>query len=112
MHTVHYRNLNIKAQNNILDSLAQVDWQTEFDAKSVEQAFNTFHHKIIDLIDKYAPIITKTIKPNKQARAPWISTGILNSMNRSKTLYQKSIMMNVGHELKYKYKKYQKHSHK
>ena len=67
MHTVHYRNLNIKAQNNILDSLAQVDWQTEFDAKSVEQAFNTFHHKIIDLIDKYAPIITKTIKPNKQA---------------------------------------------
>ena len=57
MHTVHYRNLNAKAKNNILDNLAQVNWQTEFDAKSVEQAFNTFHHKIIDSIDKYCPNI-------------------------------------------------------
>ena len=108
MHTVHYRNLNAKAKNNILDSLSQVEWQTELDDRSVEQAFNTFHHKIIDSIDKYAPIRTKTIKPSKQARAPWISTGILNSINRSKILYKKSIKTTAGFEQKDKYKKYQK----
>ena len=69
MHTLHYRNLNTKAKNKILDSLSQVDWQTE---------------------------------------QPWISTGILNSINRSKTLYKKSIMTTAGYEIKEKYKKYQK----
>ena len=83
-------------------------WQTEFDDKSVERAFNTFHHKLLESIDNYAPLRIKSVKPNRQARAPWISTGILNSINRSKTLYKKSIMITAGFEIKDKYKKYQK----
>ena len=108
MRKVHYRNLTNKVKNKINTRISLIDWETELPINSVETAFSKLHNIITKTIDNFAPILTKTIKPNKQPHAPWISTGILNSINRGKALFKKSIMLNASQESKEKYKKYQK----
>ena len=81
MRKVYYRNLTNKVQKKIVTKLSAIDWEVELPTNSVEQAYRKFHMLVTKTIDNYAPTLTKIIKPNKQPCAPWISTGILNSIN-------------------------------
>ena len=70
----------------------QVDWNSELEGKSVEESFTLFHNKLMEKIDKHAPERTKRISARKIIRDPWITKGILTSLNRQRKLYQRMIM--------------------
>ena len=59
-------------------------------------------------IDSISPIVTKKINPKKQPRAKWITTGILNSINKNFLLYKESIKPNATPEQKSKYNTHNK----
>ena len=89
LNTVHYRNLTSKTKTKIMEKLSLIDWQIELGMGAVEQSFTIFHNKLTNLIEEHTPIRTQKIKPNKQPRAPWISTGTLNSINKNKNYTNK-----------------------
>ena len=66
------------------------------------------HCSTDNTIKKFAPTKTKSIKPNKQRRAKWITAGIINSINHNKELYKKTIQINATLETKAKYAKHNK----
>ena len=105
---ISYRSFTEKVKTKICENISSVDWQTELDVSDVNEAFSRFHSKLISTIEKFAPTKTKTIKPNKQPRAKWLTAGIINSINKNKELYKKSIQINATHESKTKYVRHNK----
>ena len=95
---------NAKAKTNICNSIKAVNWEIELKQDDVNKAFSIFHTKLIESIDKFSPVITKTINPKKQPRAKWLTAGIINSINKNKELHRKSIKTNATLEDKCKYK--------
>ena len=100
---IFYRNFTEAVKTQICDSIKAVNWQTELSVDDVNAAFKKFHSKLINSIEKFAPTKTKTIKPNKQPRARWLTAGIINSINKNKELYKKSIQASTTIESKNKY---------
>ena len=100
---ISYRTFSDRVKMQICNSIKAVDWQTELKLDDVNAAFKTFHSKLINTIEKFAPIKTKYIKPNKQPKAKWLTTGIINSENKNKELYKKSVLANATSENKNKY---------
>ena len=64
-----------------------MDWDTELEGKNVEESFTIFHNKLCETIDKHAPETTNRISARKLIRDPWITKGILISLNRQRNLY-------------------------
>ena len=92
-----------KIKIKICQSIRAVNWQSELDVDDVNEAFSRFHSKLIDSVEKFAPTKTKTINPTKQPRAKWLTAGIVNSINKNKELYKKSIQTSATLESKNKY---------
>ena len=86
---ISYRSFTEKIKTRICENIKSVNWQTELDDKDVNEAFTLFHSKLINVIEKFAPTKTKSIKPNKQPRVKWITSGIINSINHNKEVYIK-----------------------
>ena len=59
--------------------------------KDVNDMFNIFQNKLIEIIDSNAPYITLSKKQSKLRHKPWISSSILKSI-KNKTLYYKTLM--------------------
>ena len=79
---------NIQKINNDL----LMDWNNELERKTVEESFTLFHNKLMETIDKHAPETTRKISGRKLIRDPWITNGIITSLNKQRKLYQKMIM--------------------
>ena len=101
--TVSFRRFSEKVKLKICESIRKIDWQTELINDDVNEAFSKFHSKLTNLIEKFAPVKTKTINPRKQPRAKWLTAGIINSINKNKELYRKSIQTNASLESKNQY---------
>ena len=78
---------NIQKINNDL----LLDWDNELEGKCVEESFTLFHNKLIETIDKHAPETTRKISGRKLIRDPWITKGIITSLNKQRKLYQNMI---------------------
>ena len=50
-----------------------------------------FHQAIIDCIDMHAPEETKRISYRMQVRDPWMTKGLLTSLNKQKRLYREQL---------------------
>ena len=59
--------------------------------KDVNDMFNFFQNKLIDIIDSNAPYITLSKEQSKLRHKPWITSIILKSI-KNKTLYYKKFM--------------------
>ena len=100
---VSFRRFSEKVKSKICENIRNIDWQSELNTDDVNEAFSKFHSKLTNLIEKFAPVKTKTINPCKQSRAKWLTTGIINSIKKNKELYRKSIQTNATLESKNKY---------
>ena len=105
---ISFHSFTEKIKIKICESIRAVNWQSELDVDDVNEAFSRFHSKLIDSIEKFAPTKTKTINPTKQPRAKWLTAGIVNSINKNKELYKKSIQINATLESKSKYARHNK----
>ena len=81
------------------------NWEQELEGKNVEESFNIFHDILIQTIDKYAPETEKRISAKKLIKDPWITKGLITSMNRQRKLYQ-NMLMEKTDQSKQKYTTY------
>ena len=103
LQTVSFHRFSEKVKLKICENIRKIDWQTELTNDDVNEAFSKFHSKLTNLIKKFAPVKTKTINPRKHPRAKWLTAGIINSINKNKELYRKSIQTSASLESKNQY---------
>ena len=103
LQTVTFCRFSEKVKLKICENIRKIDWQTELSNDDVNEAFSKFHSKLTNSIEKFAPLKTKTINPRKQPRAKWLTAGIINSINKNKELYKRSIKSNASLESKNQY---------
>ena len=100
---IQYRNLSEKNKKKICESIETIDWTSRLCSLDTDSSFTDFHNYLTSTIDKIAPVRTKKINPKKQPRAKWITTGILNSINKNQMLYKENIKPNASPETKERY---------
>ena len=105
---IQYRNFSEKNKRKICDLIDSIEWKTKLQTLDTNNAFDEFHNHLTMSINSISPIITKKINPKKQPRAKWITTGILNSMNKNTLLFKESIKTNATVEQKSKYNAHNK----
>ena len=55
--------------------------------KTVNEMLNSFHEKLLEIIDKNAPFRTLSKREKKLREKPWITKGILQSIRIKNNLY-------------------------
>ena len=81
-----YRNFN---HDEFRYELLNVDWNQLFLNKRSEESFNLFFKKIENLLDEMAPVKKLTRREAKTERKPWITLGILKSIENRDALHKK-----------------------
>ena len=56
----------------IIEGLNQVDWEGEFEGKSVQECWDIFKVKLEELVDKYVPMSVL-----KDYNEPWMNKSLL-----------------------------------
>ena len=90
-------NLKIKCRinesviNKIKENLIDVNWEKALENKSATESFHSFHHILIESLNKHAPEQLVKEKP-KKATNPWMSKGLRQSLLKSKKLYEQSLL--------------------
>jgi len=83
------RCINDKTLSDFNKSLQSTDWSALHDISCTDKAFETFDQTFNHIYNKSLPTKSIRIKlRNKQSR-PWLSVGILNSVNKKHKLYTK-----------------------
>ena len=87
--------------------LAKVDWNEVYRCNDVDIAYLTFYNFLKDMCDKHAPIRNININKKKNApRKPWVTPGIIKSINKKCKLYKAYKASNFNEVHAAKYKKY------
>ena len=81
-----YRNFN---HDEFRNELININWDQLFANKSSEESFNIFFQKIEKLLDEMAPIKKLSRKEIKTEKKPWITSGILKSIQNRDKLHKK-----------------------
>ena len=68
-----------------------MNWQTILNEGDCNDKFNLFHNILKEQIDIFVPMTTKIIKYKKLRREPWLTAGLVKSINKDKKLYRQSI---------------------
>ena len=81
---------NFDRENFLLDILG-INWQKELKLteKDVNLSMETFLHIINSILDRYAPLKKITRKHQEQQNKPWITNGIIKSINTKNKIYNK-----------------------
>ena len=72
--------------------LNQINWNAilEIDKKDIDTSFNNFFLIFNSLLQQHAPIKNLSNKEIKTLRKPWITSGILKSINKKNKIHRKS----------------------
>ena len=87
-----------------LEELDNFDW---LQFKDIDEVFNAYQKKFIEIINNNAPYITLFKKASKQRQKPWITSGILKSIKYKNKLFGKFIKS----QEKFWYERYRYHLH-
>jgi len=101
-----HRPVNNSTLNNILNELQGTDWSMIDNLNEPNNSYNHFAKKFIDIIDKHAPVISKTIPASKVIREPWYGKGLLKSSKHLAKLYRKTLQQPSNTDVLHKYKHY------
>ena len=95
------RRYNARNKEEFCTALAHMDWQEVCNLSDTQEAFNTFHNKLLQMHDKHFPKMK--IKKGYSNRKPWLSEALRNSIkfkNKLYYVYQKT--PSVKNEITYK----------
>ena len=81
------RKLDDPKINDIIKKLQELDWTDILSPLDTNDGFEIFHSTLLSTIDRVAPEIEVNIRKNQTAKDPWITKGILTSIQRQKKLY-------------------------
>ena len=74
--------------NNLKQRLSHVKWQETLDNNDANDDYNTFVEKFETLYDECIPLKKRTINRKKDPLSPWITKGLLKSINKKNRLYK------------------------
>ena len=105
------RKINDKAITRICDELGAMNWESYIDThcndcKNVNSVFNFVHTKICESVNKYAPIKERFVNTCKYNNELWMTTGIKQSSQKSKRLYNMSLEQIVDPRVRETYVEY------
>jgi len=102
--TIRYRKENFENVTALNKDLVEEKWLDVYEESDVDKAYDKFMNKLNYYYDKNIPLVQ--IKPGKhQIRNPWITRGILNSINTRNKLY-KSYLCKPNKQNQDTYKKF------
>ena len=81
------RNLSKQRLDRLNTELGKKDWTCINSLSTCNEKFDKFHKDLTELIDHFTPMHTKTIKFKKLRREPWLTAGLVKSINKDKRLY-------------------------
>ena len=81
--------------------LSELKWEELFDNINAEDDYSKFVTKFQELYDECIPLKKCTSKPKKEPRSPWITKGLLCSINTKNKLYKQYLRCPsiVNHQL-------------
>ena len=77
--------------SHIISDVTSINWDTKLDVKSSNNAFTEFHNTLTDAINCHAPPRTVMVRTKKKPN-PWITKGTINSCQRLRTAYNKTLL--------------------
>ena len=88
-HIKYARNWRIFNKNEFKEELSRVNWNDVHDPRmNTNQKFKNFYDKLDKLLDEMAPVKKLSKKEQGLSQRPWISHGILTSMNKRDQIYR------------------------
>ena len=90
-HNLYVRNIRDMDKESFMTDLAATDINAIVIDNDAEKSLDNLLYIINKLLDKYAPLKKMTKKEFKQTRKPWITNGILRSIQRKNKLFSKYI---------------------
>ena len=75
------------------------------DINALDKKYEEFQSKVLNIINKHAPLKVKTKRQRKQLLKPWIMNGILKSIHNKNKLYKKYLKTKDN----FWYQRYKKH---
>ena len=85
------RRLTDNTIQKINNDINTMNWSNDLTRLNAEDGFNMFHDRICALIDTHAPETEKIISAKKVIKDPWITKGLLTSLNKQRKLYTKML---------------------
>ena len=96
------RQKQLKAlKTDLTDRLTSLDLQG-----NVDKQFEMFHDIILDSLNKHCPIRNRQVSSAKIRREPWLTSGLIISINKQRKLYQHSVRFDAKETDIIKYKNY------
>ena len=93
---IRSRNLNQKNLEKINEDLLKYDWGSLLNEANADLGFSIFHKTLCTTIDKHAPETTKKINSKKVIRNPWITSGIMRSLNKQRQMFKAHLKGDVS----------------
>ena len=82
----------VNVYNMFSYDLAQIDFMNDSsNCQTVDDAYNSFHNKVMAIVNKHVPYKTVSKKEIKLRKKPWITKGIQKSIGIKNTLYGKHV---------------------
>ena len=90
---IYNRNFKHFSSKQIIADLEKVNWDNILNVfeGNVNKSFQKFSNKIADILDKYVPITKLSLKEMKSSNKPWLTKGILKSINQNNAINRKFI---------------------
>ncbi|XP_077987452.1 uncharacterized protein LOC144442054 [Glandiceps talaboti] len=92
-------------KDTFLADLSDVSWQSVYDCHDASEAYTTFYNLFHNVIKRHLRLKKGTKSP-KSIKRPWITKGILKSINTKHKIFSKMKNNSSNDKLKSKYKTY------
>ena len=104
---IHTREINDTKISQIKKELDKVNWAEKLSDQNADNAFCSFHTKLVETIETLIPEKIKTISYKRMTRDPWLTVSLLKCLKRQHILYQLTLRSNKIEVIE-KYKNYRK----
>ena len=88
---IYKRNHSVDNINKFKKRLSEVKWQEILDNNDANDDYNTFIEQFDKVYDECIPLKKCTINRKKNPMSPWITKGLLKSINKKNKLYKQYI---------------------
>ena len=111
------RDMRPKSMDRLKEKLKNEDWNIDHNLP-LNENFKNFHNNFTELVDHFLPTTNRIVCNKTLQREPWLTPGIMKSINKCKQLYHK-MLKNENPTSRTKYTEYnstlqkiKRHAHK
>ena len=84
------RDMRPKCLDRLKEKLKNEDWNIDHNLP-LNENFKNFHNNLIELVDHFLPVTNRIVCTKTLRREPWLTPGIMKSINKCKQLYHKML---------------------